>query len=268
MHLSAFHADVRSLLLREDATALRPSVVSILSAALLVLVTVSSALANGYSIGNTSGNLYVQSYARFTRPAFTINSGCQNGQHINQTLWMFSDASGPVAAGGYNAAYDWLEVGFMGGINLASNGTNPPAGCEYAYYYENHPLGNNPGSWERRIPTGVSNSTNDYHVRFVSATIGSQGEYAIIDGTGYMVYYNQTCCSDRIDVGLEASSPGAGWSSQSMHDTPVAYYDRNWIVHNWDGCTVNGFPNNCSYQDAGCTGHWDVVWNDYRNSYP
>jgi hypothetical protein len=156
----------------------------------------------------------------------------------------------------------------MGGINVNQGGFNPPAGCDYAYYFENHPNGSVAGTWERYIPLGISNGVNDYHVRFTNSGIGSAGMYVIVDGLGYTVFNNQWCCSDGIDVGVEVADPGPGWSQQTVHDSPVAYYDLNWGVHNWSGCTANGFPNNCSFQDAGFTGGWDVPWNDYRNSYP
>lgn len=237
-------------------------------AVVIVVATTLVASASGYSIGDASGQLYVQAYTRFARPGFTLNmtgdtSSCQQSQHINETLWLFTKSSQPVPQGG-NAPYSWLEAGIMGGINLG----NPQyAGCDIGYYYENHPNGNT--GWVRRIPMGISNSTNNYWIRFVNTSVGSPGAYVIIDGNEYDHFTDQTCCSGRIDVGLELSANStAGWSASTTDDTPLAWYDQNWNVSYWRGCTVAGFPNNCSYQSPGFTGWWPNVWNDYRNSLP
>lgn len=237
-------------------------------ATVLILATTLTASASRYSIGDASGQLYVQSYTRFTSPGFTMNMtgnqySCQVGNHINETMWLTTDASQPVPWQS-TSTNTWIEVGYWGGYNIL-NPMQP--GCDIGYYYESHPSS---GNWERKVPVGVNTSTNDYWLRFDNNVIGSSGAYAIINGVEYKHYCNQQCCGNRIDVGLEFSVDypnGAGWSASATDDTPLAYYDLNWNVSYWRGCTVGNppFPNNCSRQDTNMGGQWVNVWNDYRN---
>jgi hypothetical protein len=235
-------------------------------ATVLILATALTASAFRYSIGNASGQLYVQSYTRFTSPVFTLNTtgnqySYQVGNHINETMWLWTDASQPVPWQGYAIPY-YIEVGYWGGYDI-SNPMHP--GCDIGYYYENHPES---GQWDRQVPMGVNTSTNNYWLRFDNNVIGSSGAYAVINGIEYKHYYDQWCCGDRIDVGLESSVDypnGAGWYASPTDDTPLDYYDLNWNVSYWRGCTVQGFPNNCSHQDTNMGGWWPNVWNDYQN---
>lgn len=250
----------------EPVFALRHRVLSALLVTGLLAVTSSSALAN-YSVADTSGQLYVQGYTHFANPSISVNSdggpnSCQTYNHINETMWFDTDSSQAVPQGGAPPS-TWLEVGEWGGLNL---GNPMQAGCDIGFYYENHPAG---GNWQRYIPTGVSGAGHDYWERNVSSAIGSTGVYAIIDGVAYTVMNDQWCCSANIEVGLEISATNfSGWSLSSTDDTPLDWYDLNWNVSSWRGCTVNGFPNNCSLQDSGITGYWANVWNDYHNSLP
>jgi len=210
-------------------------------AIMAVVVSVQGASAAFWSIGDVSGKLYWQSYARFARPVFAINNtgnadSCQNGHHINSTLWHGTNASQPVPPQGASTN-TWLEVGFMGGINLG----NPNApGCDAGFYYENHPVAG--GAWDRRVPMGVSGSTQDYHVRFVGTQIGSVGAYVIINGTGYPPFNDQKCCADSIDVGLELSANNAAAWRAPRTTYQVYYYDLNQQIRSWDGCTIGNPP--------------------------
>ena len=112
-------------------TRLQRALLAGVTLASLLFATAITASAAGYSYGNTSGNLYVQSYVRFTRPFFTIDASggpnsCQAGHHVNQTMWLSSKANQPVLLGG-NMRYSWLEVGFLGGLNL---GFPRQVGCD------------------------------------------------------------------------------------------------------------------------------------------
>lgn len=237
-------------------------------AIVLILATALTASAYRWSYGNASGQLYVQSYTRFTSPTFALNStgnqySCQAGRHINETMWLTTDASQPVPWQGTASPY-WIEVGYLGGYDISDP---MAAGCDIGYYYENHPIG---GYWDAQVPMGVNTSTNDYWLRFDNNVIGSSGAYAIIDGNEYKHYYNQQCCGDAIYVGLELTADypnGAGWYASPTDDTPLDYYDLNWNVSYWRGCTVGNppLPNNCSRQDTNMGGSWPNVWNDYRN---
>jgi uncharacterized protein YfiM (DUF2279 family) len=237
-------------------------------ATVLILATALIASANRYSIGDASGQLYVQSYTRFTSPSFALNTtgnqySCQSGNHINESMWFFTKASHPVPLNG-QAYGSWIEVGYIAGYDI---GNPSQYGCDIGYYYADYPYGQY-GPSTIYVPMGVNTTTNNYWLRFVSNQIGSQGAYAIINGNEYTHFNDQTCCSDRIDVGLEFSVDypnGASWYASPTDDTPLDYYDLNWNVSYWRGCTVAGFPNNCSHQDTNMGGWWPNVWNDYQN---
>lgn len=239
-------------------------------ATLFLLTTVLTASAARYSAGDTSGQLYVQAYTRFTSPYFHMNTnypwdpnscGFPYANHINQTMWFTIDASQPVPLNG-NRPNTWVEAGYFGGYNI---GIPNLAGCDIGYYYYSQDI----YGYTYYVPMGIGTATNNYWIRFVTNQIGTSGAYVIINNNVYQTLWNQWCCSSDIEVGLELNSAAdyTGWYSSSVDFSPLAWYDLNWNVSYWRGCTTIGFPNNCSRQDTNMGGSWANVWNDYQDWY-
>jgi hypothetical protein len=149
-------------------------------ATVLILATALIASANRYSIGDASGQLYVQSYTRFTSPSFALNTtgnqySCQSGNHINESMWFFTKASHPVPLNG-QAYGSWIEVGYIAGYDI---GNPSQYGCDIGYYYADYPYGQY-GPSTIYVPMGVNTTTNNYWLRFVSNQIGSQGHMQLL----------------------------------------------------------------------------------------
>lgn len=247
---------------------------ALLIAGAILVVSAPYAMANAwYSVATTAGPQLsaVQGYAQFTRADLTIvNDGsansCQNGNHINQTMWLFTQATPN------NQPYTWIEAGYIAGYNT----TTPNAvGCEIGWYQENHYDRNNSNAWDRYSLFGSHepNPTNDLWIRFKYTTPGgSSGDegYVIFNNTVNRPFYNQYCCSNRIDVGLEINNPPsqAGWRATLGTFRTLRWYNGQWILNVWNGCSTNYLPNDCSSQSQGLTGYWDTKWDGYHSSFP
>jgi hypothetical protein len=195
------------------------------TAALAVAMIPSIALANYYSVGETTtsgswGGGYAQAQIEnMTAP------DCATGGHTNQTLWAGTD----------NGA-GWAETGWTRGFE---------GNCGLFYYWAYY----NPakGYHEYKLSTATTGGYHNFEVQEVFV-----GEYDVYrDGTKYGSVVGAQPWTTWAEAGLEQTAA----SGTSVTQTAWDWHE----VRTTACCTWNWWPNGSIYNDSGHRYVWTAT---------